>query len=203
MSYRWKRFADVMGAFRERRDLDQHERWPRDQLLAYQRERRTLMAVEDRIAAAVRAEIGQLRLLANNYEIQKKATEIAYAQVESAFETFTAPPDPRDSARGTAGTAAALTQQLLSAQDRLLRTQNQLFAIWINYQITRLQLYLDLELMPLDSRGVWIDEHTARDCDPACRPTAGAEDGLQPQRQQPERLPPPQPYEPAWSAPKR
>ena len=35
--------------------------------------------------------------------------------------------------------------------------------IWITYLNTRLQLYRDMELMPLDYRGVWIDE-TDREC---------------------------------------
>jgi hypothetical protein len=37
-----------------------------------------------------------------------------------------------------------------------------LLATWINYRIARQQLYLDLELLPLDPRGVWIDELSSR-----------------------------------------
>ena len=39
LAYGWKRMVDVAGAFRERRGLDARDRWPRDQLLAYQRAR--------------------------------------------------------------------------------------------------------------------------------------------------------------------
>ena len=38
-----------------------------------------------------------------------------------------------------------------------------MLTIWINYLDVRLQLYRDLELMPLDARGVWIDQ--IRECD--------------------------------------
>ena len=62
--------------------------------------------------------------------------------------------------RTTADGPAALTQQLLTAQRSLPAAQNALLAIWINYMDNRLQLYRDLELMPLDARGVWIDKIT-------------------------------------------
>src|SRR5260370_30668634 len=78
------------------------------------------------------------------------------------------PPDAPPVPPGVPGRAgadgpAALTTQLLNAQSSLPRAQNGLLTIWINYLNARLQLYRDLELMPLDQRGVWIDE--IRDCD--------------------------------------
>jgi hypothetical protein len=51
-----------------------------------------------------------------------------------------------------------LTQQVLNAQRSLPSAQNQVYLVWISFQTTRLQLYRDLELLPLDQRGVWIDE---------------------------------------------
>ena len=68
------------------------------------------------------------------------------------------PASPGLASRRRGGNAAALTNQLLQAQSSLLQAQNQLFDIWINYLTVRMQLYRDLELMPLDFRGVWIDE---------------------------------------------
>lgn len=129
-------------------------------LIAFQRQRRDLMRAEDQVMADVRAELRQLRVLAENYKIQQRAVELAYFQVENSLDTFQSPPTPAAAGGGgnTAGNAAALTQQLLNAQRSLPQAQNQLLSTWINYQITRLQLYRDLELMPLDHRGVWIDE---------------------------------------------
>src|SRR5262249_23402263 len=135
-------------------------------LIAYQRERRVLQATEDFILADVRSQLRQLRLLAENYRIQQRQLELAYYQVEASLETFFAPSYPSGATAvgtvatggttggSTAGSAAALTQQLINAQNSLLRAQNNLYQVWINYLIFRMQLYRDLELMPLDPRGV-------------------------------------------------
>ena len=40
----------------------------------------------------------------------------------------------------------------------LNNAQSQMYRIWLSYLATRMQLYLDLEQLPLDNRGVWIDE---------------------------------------------
>ena len=67
--------------------------------------------------------------------------------------------------QNTAAQAAALTSQLLSAQSRVPTAQNALLTVWINYLNSRLQLYRDLELMPLDARGVWNDDPASFGCD--------------------------------------
>jgi len=173
----------------------------RTSLIAYQRSRRALMQAEDSVVATVRQELRQLRLLAENYKIQQRLVELAYFQVEQSLETFRQPSVPSGLVAGPpgggggAGNAAALTQQLLSAQRSLNQAQNQLYTIWINFQVARMQLYRDLELMPLDFRGVWNDEH-ATCCDPhepgadAGEPRDGRETG------RPERLPEPRKHEP-------
>jgi hypothetical protein len=125
-------------------------------LVAYQRQRRTLMAFEDNIANDVRSDIRQLRTLAELYRIQQRSVELGYAQVDNAEAILFAPPVP--GAGSDAGSAAALTQQVLQAQSGLLSAQNTLYAHWVNYLIARMRLYLDLELMTLDDRGVWSDE---------------------------------------------
>lgn len=132
-------------------------------LIAYQRERRALMEAEDVAVEQVRADLRQLRVLAENYKIQQRQVELAYLTVESSLDTFRAPPQPTPQGvttptTSTAVSAASLTQQLLSAQSSLPRAQNALLSVWISYLITRLDLYRDLELMQIDSRGVWIDE---------------------------------------------
>lgn len=129
-------------------------------LIGYQRARRSLMAAEDQVAAQVRAEVRQLQTFARNWRIQKKSVDLQFKQVESSLEKFRAPQAP--GAGQTAGNVAALTQQLLGAYRGLPQAQSTLLATWINYQIARQQLYLDLELLPLDPRGVWIDELSRR-----------------------------------------
>ena len=61
-----------------------------------------------------------------------------------------------------------LVQQLLGAYGRLPSEQTKLLKTWIDYQTARQQLFLDLELLPLDFRGVWIDD-TLQEPAPAVR----------------------------------
>lgn len=148
-------------------------------LIGFQRQRRFLMAAEDRVVSDVRAELRLLRVLQENYKIQQRLVELAYYQVETALDEFQAPAVPGGAAGGgRSGSAAALTQQLLNAQSRLLNTQNQLFNFWISFQIARMQLFRDLELMPIDPRGVWNDESTA--CEQPDNPANGTQSGERP-----------------------
>lgn len=140
----------------------------RAQLIAYQRQRRNLQAVEDNVVTDSRVDLRALRQLAQSYKVQQKAVELAYITVDNARSQFTAPADPQ--ARDTAGNSAALTQQLLDAQQQLVQAQNQLYTIWTNYLTTRMELFLDLELFSIDDRGVWTDD-AARPA-PAATPTA-------------------------------
>src|SRR5439155_27191100 len=119
----------------------------------------------------------------------------------NSLEQLRIPNPPGQGASGAS--AAALTTQLLGTQNTVVTNENSLYQFYVGYLTARLQLFRDLELMPLDPRGVWIDEHATRDCDGPCQPAPGAEGRPQPERGQPERLPPPQPFEPGWGAPKR
>ncbi len=107
-------------------------------------------------------EIYLLRQYAETYRIQQRQLELAYLTIDSSLEALQAPTPPGSARSGQDG-PAALTQQLLSAQRSLPAAQNALLTLWISYLDARLQLYRDLELMPLDARGVWIDE--IRECD--------------------------------------
>jgi outer membrane protein TolC len=159
----------------------------RASLIAFQRQRRATMEAEDLAIQTVRGEIRQLRVLAENYRIQQRQVELAYLTVENSLDTLKAPP-AAGSQQSTAAQAAALTNQLLNAQARVPTAQNQLLTVWINYLNTRLQLYRDLELMPLDSRGVWTDDQSNPDCVGPCnQPAPAATAGVQPERVQPDR----------------
>ena len=147
-------------------------------LIGYQRQRRNLQAFEDNIITDSRQDLRAIRQLAQTYALQQRAIELAYAQVDNARGSFVAPPDPQ--VRETAGNIAALTQQLLDAQSSLLQAQNDLYTTWINYITSRMELYLDLELLPLDARGIWTDDSSPqpnddrrRDSGPLPGPTGG------------------------------
>jgi outer membrane protein TolC len=171
-------------------------------LINYQRFRRVLQAAEDRVAFDTRGEIRSLRQLEENYRIQQRQIELGYMTVENALDTFRAPPQP-GAAFDAATRAASLTQQLLQAQQQLYQAQFTMTTIWINYLNTRLQLYRDMELMPLDYRGVWIDEVATRECPggAACgspQPSPAGAGGSQGASagERPEQLPGPRPGAP-------
>jgi len=146
----------------------------RTALIIYQRARRRLQATEDFILADVRNDLRNLRVQAENYRIQQRAIEVAYDQVENSLDVLQAPPQPDAGGAGGGGAAqpgraaqqgqqqaanaASLTQQLLSAQNSLLRAQNSLYTVWVDYLVARMTFYRDIERLPLDLRGVWIDE---------------------------------------------
>ena len=131
-------------------------------LIGYQRARRAVQATEDFILSDIRGDLRALRVLAENYRIQQRAVEVAFDQVENSLDVLQAPPEggavrPGQGAGG-AGNAAALTQQLERAQNSLLQAQNGVYTVWVNYLIARMRFYRDIERLPLDPRGVWIDE---------------------------------------------
>jgi outer membrane protein TolC len=166
----------------------------RTALINYQRGRRALQAQEDTVLDRVREDLRQLRVLAETYKIQQDQVVLAYNLVENALETFVAPDQPQPatgppgSSTSGAGNAAALTNQLIQAQSSLNAAQRQLFSIWISYYSLRIQLFFDLEILPLDARGVWIDDHATSDCNPSCLPTIVQPAG--------DALPAPKPAEP-------
>jgi hypothetical protein len=134
-------------------------------LFNWQRERRNLMAFEDTIVLEVRSQIRALRAQARNYELQKQIVELAYLNLDNALEVLYAP-SPGSQGPQNEAQQAALTLQLLQQQSAKVQAQNNLYTFWINFIRGRIQLYRDLELMPLDPRGVWIDDIQTCQCQP-------------------------------------
>lgn len=140
----------------------------RASLIAYQRHRRNLQGVQDLIMLQVRARVRRLQQLEQTYRIQQRELLLIYSQVNQSREQLQAPPEPGVN-RDTAAAAGTATLQLLQAQTRVPTTQSNLYSTWINYLIARMELYRDLELMQIDSRGVWIDDN--RSAPPASPPS--------------------------------
>ncbi len=138
----------------------------RASLIAFQRQRRALQEAEDLTVQTVNGELYLLREYAEAYRLQQRQLELAYLTIDSSLESLQAPvaPTVAGQTRSTQDGPAALTSQLLAAQRSLPTAQNGLLTVWTNYLDQRLQLYRDLELMPLDARGVWIDQITDCDC---------------------------------------
>ncbi len=137
----------------------------RASLIAYQRQRRNLQGIQDFILLQVRARVRRLQQLEETYKIQQRALLLIYSQVNQAREQLQAPAEPGLN-RDTAAAAGTATLQLLQAQRGVPQAQNSLYSTWINYLIARMELYRDLELMQIDSRGVWIDDNVGRQPEP-------------------------------------
>lgn len=141
----------------------------RSALIAYQQQRRDFMDAQDQIAFAVRFQLRNLRITAYNYQrVQRPNMELAYLLVDQALQAFNQPAAPTGGGglvnppggNPTQGDAAALTQQLVNVQGSLVRAQNDLFNQWLGYIQNRINLYRDMGLMPLDSRGLWDERVT-------------------------------------------
>lgn len=183
----------------------------RSTLINYQQLRRQLMLDEDNVVFQVRLDLRTLRQNANLYHrVQKRNIELAYRNVDQALQAFSQPLAPPGAIplpglvgptapAPVGGDPAALTQQLLGTQNSLVGAQNSLYTTWLGFLTTRMSLYRDLGIMPLDNRGVWIDDAAKCKCD---TPDTTA----QPGREQPadgrpgnlpEQLPQPRPVPPA------
>jgi hypothetical protein len=174
-------------------------------LINFQRARRILQRAEDQVMFDTRGEIRSLRQQEELYRIQQRQVELAYETVENSLDIFQQPPAAAGvAAAGTdvATRAAALTSQLITAQSSLYAAQTAMNTIWITYLNTRLQLYRDMELMPLDFRGVWTDDVATCECPDSRNGKPGAGAGESPGERsvlpglegpRPERLPEPKP----------
>ena len=65
---------------------------------------------------------------------------------------------PRQNALGQAGTFGPTTaQNLISSLDSLRDAQDDILSVWVNYEVQRAMLDLNLGTMELDAEGEWVD----------------------------------------------
>lgn len=115
----------------------------RSALIALDNAIRSREEFEDRIKQQIRNGLRDIQNQISNYEIQKRAVELAQRRVDSTTRLY------------EFGRAQAL--DVLDAQDALLQAEFGLTAAVVDYAISRLQLLLDLEAIQLDTHGLVID----------------------------------------------
>jgi hypothetical protein len=125
----------------------------REALINYQRARRRYMATEDRIQQTLRLNIRNLRLNELNFELRRAAVQVAISQVLLTNLRLSRPPKPGETSEFGNTTARDLVQALSD----LLSVQNDFIGIWVNYEVQRVNLDLDLGTMQIDHNGIWID----------------------------------------------
>lgn len=121
----------------------------RASLVNYQRSRRSFMALDDRIQRAIRVDLRNLETERLNFEIARQSLISAVRQLQGANDRLTTAEriDP------------VATLNILNANAAVLGARNTLISSWVNYETGRIQLLLDMELLQLDARGFFANEH--------------------------------------------
>lgn len=128
----------------------------RQSLIEFQQARRSFYRVEDSIWQVMRGQLRQLRANQINFELQRQAVRIAAEQI-SLNEDIR---QVREVSGLPSGETAA--RDILFALDALLSAQNGFLNIWVNYEVVRRSLDLDLGTMELTPEGLWLDPGAIR-----------------------------------------
>lgn len=121
--------------------------------ITYQRARRAYMETHDFIIRDVRLDLRNLDLARRQFEIAREQLVIASRQVEEAEYNVSNPPPNSES----------VALNLLTSLNGLLNARNSLISSWVSYESARMSLYRNLDVMMIDSRGVWTNESTGTD----------------------------------------
>jgi hypothetical protein len=123
----------------------------RQTLIEYQQARRTFYTFEDNIARQLRLQLRTVAANQLNFELQRFA-------VLQAAEQITLNDDIRAHQEATGQAAGATAaRDAVSALADLLDAQNNFMSVFVNYEVLRRQLDLDLGTMQLDAQGRWLD----------------------------------------------
>ena len=121
--------------------------------ISYQQQRRAYMATEDSIVIDIRQDMRQLLNNKFDFQISRQQLIAATRQVDEAQLNLRA-------GGGQGGGDSSLTQDLLNALNVLRNAQNSVISSWVSYEISRIRLFVDLELLMLDENGIWINEQS-------------------------------------------
>jgi outer membrane protein TolC len=122
--------------------LPERNAW-RARLIAVDQSRRAVEESSDSITADLRTELWFLTAARESYEIQKHAVLLAEQRVESTELQLQA--------------GRVETRDVLDAQNSLLEARNALTSALINYILSGLALYRDMELIRVGPEGVHVD----------------------------------------------
>jgi hypothetical protein len=121
-------------------------------LINYQSARRTLQNREDFVKNQLRSDIRAVQQNYVQYEIARRNFVLNIRIKDQAFEAIIAPPQGGGAGGGVgqAANAATQTNNLISSQQGLIRTEQTLVFEWQQYELARLSLYRDLGTLPYD-----------------------------------------------------
>ncbi|GAC1463201.1 MAG: hypothetical protein NVSMB9_00370 [Isosphaeraceae bacterium] len=119
--------------------------------IQFQRARRNYMLLHDVIVQTIRLDMRNLNRLRRTFDISREQLLISVRQVDQA-EYSTRVSDPSLSGGGSAGL------YLVQSLNFLLGAKNSLIQNWIEYEIGRMELFRNLDIMDIDARGVWTND---------------------------------------------
>jgi hypothetical protein len=120
-------------------------------LIRYERDKRTFYGFEDAVWQLLRGEIRQLQANRFTFELGRELIRNSAAQIE-----LNADQRALNEARGRSQGPQSARDNIQALQ-ALLDAQNGLLGIFVNYEIVRRGLELDLGTMELTPEGLWID----------------------------------------------
>lgn len=126
----------------------------RQSLIEYQQARRSYYTAEDAIARSLRTTLRTMETNKINFEFQRYSVIVAAEQIDLNEDIRVL----REALRQPSGATAA--RDSVQALNDLLNAQNDFLSIWVNYEVLRRALDLDLGTSQLDERGIWIDPGT-------------------------------------------
>jgi hypothetical protein len=123
----------------------------RQALIEYQQARRNYYAFVDGITRSLRGTLRIIDLNQINFEVRRFAVLSAIDQVVLN--------DQIQKLREEQGLESGVTaaRDVVSALADLQNAQNDFMSVWVNYEVQRLNLDLDLGTMRLDPQGTWFD----------------------------------------------
>jgi|GEM_PF-1023741 len=120
--------------------------------IAFQRARRAYMLNHDSVVQQIRLDMRTLNLNRRQFEISRDALLIAARQVDLA-ET-----NARTSDGAKSGAGQTVGSLLVQAQQSLLTNKNSLIGNWVDYEVARMTLFKDFDIMIIDAQGNWTND---------------------------------------------
>ncbi len=127
----------------------------RQSLIEYQQARRRYYQYRDRVYQELRNTLRQIRLNEVNFELRRAAVLVAISQVDLTQLRLSEPPQPGETSQFGNTTARDLVQSLSD----LLNVQNDFLSVWVNYEVQRMKLEVDLGVMELAPNGLRIENN--------------------------------------------
>jgi hypothetical protein len=128
----------------------------RQSQIEYQRARRAYMLAEDQVKEDVRQQWRQLEILEQNFETSRQSVRFAAIQLDIAVEENYLQTLQEQQIGGRAQNQGL---NLLDALRNVLDSQNGFIGNWVQYEQSRINIYLDMGIMQIDDRGVWEDNY--------------------------------------------